>query len=254
MNSDLKTAQELISKSGNTFHSKVVQYLQEQGWTVLISPYYTDNITNKPREIDIIAEKAFESHNKFVNVQLFLECKYIQGVNVFWFHKKDDFKARSLVAKQLNLRRNNTYIEKFHYMDVHEKAAKLFASQKGKSIENEPFFKAINQILNAYLYFRTGKTIIQSEKAQNPHIDKFLHFPVIICSSFEKLFKTEMGQEGVPQKIAENFLLEVHYAYVNASRLSQTEYFLIDIVEYDQLEVFLEKIKRDAETTAFLMS
>lgn len=32
--------------------------LRGRGWTVTVSPYYSENFTDKPREIDIIAEKA----------------------------------------------------------------------------------------------------------------------------------------------------------------------------------------------------
>ena len=83
----------IISQSGNTFHSQVLKYLHDKGWTVLISPYYNDNATNKPREIDLIAEKAFETNDRryfgTVNVKLFIECKYIPQLTVFWFHNKD---------------------------------------------------------------------------------------------------------------------------------------------------------------------
>ena len=83
MTQDLDKVKGIIEKSGNTFHCKVLKYLQEKSWTVLISPYYNDNVSSKPREIDLIAEKAFkatDSRGEFigtVNVKLFIECKYI---------------------------------------------------------------------------------------------------------------------------------------------------------------------------------
>lgn len=91
----LDVAQDIIQKNGNNFHYKVVNFLRERGWFVLVSPYYNDNYTDKPREIDIIAEKPFDIHNLFgdqwlgtVNVRLFIECKYINGVMVLWFDQK----------------------------------------------------------------------------------------------------------------------------------------------------------------------
>ena len=76
---DIDKVKDIIASSGNNFHCKVFDYLKEKGWTVLISPYYNDNVSDKPREIDLIAEKAFawkNSLNRFigtVNVKLFIE-------------------------------------------------------------------------------------------------------------------------------------------------------------------------------------
>ena len=57
MENDVK---DIINKSGNGFHARVVKLLRNDNWTVLVSPYYSDNFTDKPREIDVIAE-AFNS-------------------------------------------------------------------------------------------------------------------------------------------------------------------------------------------------
>ena len=56
---ELEKVKELIINSGNNFHCKVHNYLVGKNWAVLVSPYYNDNISEKPREIDLIAEKAF---------------------------------------------------------------------------------------------------------------------------------------------------------------------------------------------------
>lgn len=59
-------AQKIIERSGNSFHSRVVKKLRELEWGVLVSPHYNNNFTDKPREIDIIAEKKFDV-NEFMN-------------------------------------------------------------------------------------------------------------------------------------------------------------------------------------------
>ena len=64
---DKKTkAQKIIERSGNSFHSKVVKTLGEEGWNILVSPHYNDPFTNKPREIDIVAEKKFDVRDFFM--------------------------------------------------------------------------------------------------------------------------------------------------------------------------------------------
>jgi hypothetical protein len=49
----------ILKRSGHAQHSRVVNLLRGDGWSVVVSPYYSDNFSDKPREIDIIAEKAF---------------------------------------------------------------------------------------------------------------------------------------------------------------------------------------------------
>lgn len=58
INKDEDPVKQIIENSGNGFHYKVVNFLREKGWVVLVSPYYNDNVTDKQREIDIIAEKS----------------------------------------------------------------------------------------------------------------------------------------------------------------------------------------------------
>lgn len=108
MAQDMKDIKSIIEKSGNTFHSKVLKRLKADGWTVLISPYYHDNVSNKPREIDLIAEKAFsrEKHRQFwgtINIKLFIECKYVSQKTVLWFHEKDKQKAEGLITESTPL-------------------------------------------------------------------------------------------------------------------------------------------------------
>ena len=118
MTQDLGKVKGIIEKSGNTFHCKVLKYLQEKSWTVLISPYYNDNVSSKPREIDLIAEKAFkatDSRGEFigtVNVKLFIECKYISQKTVFWFHEKDKQKAEYLVTQSTPMSKDHSYTKK----------------------------------------------------------------------------------------------------------------------------------------------
>jgi hypothetical protein len=50
---------EIVDESGNSFHCRVTNFLKQKGWHTLISPYYMDGATNKPREIDLIAENKW---------------------------------------------------------------------------------------------------------------------------------------------------------------------------------------------------
>ncbi|MFN7835128.1 MAG: hypothetical protein ACK5NY_04970 [Burkholderiaceae bacterium] len=50
---------DLIKSSGNNFHAKVARWFADNGWHVVISPYYMDQTQSKAREIDLVAEKLW---------------------------------------------------------------------------------------------------------------------------------------------------------------------------------------------------
>lgn len=245
----------IINSSGHSFHFKVLDYLEKQGWKTVISPYYTDNLTNRTREIDLIAVKGFDVNNSYddnivLKTQLFIECKYINQKTVFWFHDKNIEQTERLIVKKLNTNSppaiNNTYIHKHHYLDGKVKAAKLFADERNKTPENEPFFKALNQSLNALIYFRDKGSGIKIQSGHETNAKTTLNFPIIICNSFENLYQVDLSISEVPSKIDENFQLEVNYAYVSTGGYSHNEYFLIDVVSFEKIDAFLNKIEKDA--------
>jgi hypothetical protein len=248
----LDIAKDIITRSGNTFHYQVVNFLRERGWSVLVSPYYTDNLTDKPREIDIIAEKAFNISNYWqnsrllgtLNVKLFIECKYIRSHNVFWFDSidKQNMIKRIISDTPLKDPRKNISIEKHHYMHA-KNVAKLFASENINQENGEVFYKAINQNLNALIYYKNkGKLSIIPESNQNVKILQILNYPLIICNSFEKLFGVDVSVGNEPAEIGDNFQMEVNYAYVNR-QTNFSEYFLLDVVNFEKLDNFLNMLE-----------
>lgn len=256
MSQDLDKVKTIIMQSGNTFHCKVLKYLQEKGWTVLISPYYNDNVTSKPREIDLIAEKAFDAKNNrgFVNVKLFIECKYISQKTVFWFHDKDKQKAEDLVTQTTPLIKDNIYTEKHHYLEGIDSVAKLFADDGKKSADNEIFYKALNQSLNAMVYYRNKESIIKLTPGRKSLVLKTVNYPIIVCNSFDNLYRVEIDTDVEPSNITENFQLEVNYAYMTSDGNNKNEYFLIDILNFDIFDSFLEKIEVDTGLVGIFMS
>lgn len=259
MSQDLDKVKAIIAQSGNTFHCKVLKYLQGKGWTVLISPYYNDNISSKPREIDLIAEKAFKAKDGCetflgtVNVKLFIECKYIPQKTVFWFHDKDKLKATELVNQMIPSGNGHHSITKHHYLAGVDSVAKLFADERKNSADNEIFYKALNQCLNAMVYYRNKGSIIKLPPGRNGYVPNIINYPIIVCNSFDNLYRVEIDTDAVPYNIAENFLLEVNYAYMTSDGNNKNEYFLIDILNFDLFDSFLEKIAVDTELVSFFL-
>jgi hypothetical protein len=252
-------AQEIIERSGNSFHSRVVNLLRDQGWGVMVSPHYNDNFTDKPREIDIIAEKKFnvtEFFNEWLgtlNVRLFIECKYVPSDTVFWFEQKDKERALQLITRSSGMeaphRDSNT--QKHHYY-TDTPIAKLYASNTGRSEDNEAMNRATNQVLNAAVYYR-NRGDLQLTTTEKGYIDRVLRrvsYPLIVVNSFEHFYATAMKGGGEVEPIIEPFQLEVNYAYTDKERNGHNEYFLIDVVSFDKLTEFLVSSIEKADAVA----
>jgi hypothetical protein len=251
---------ELIQSSGNSFHAKVARWLTENGWHVVVSPYYMDQTQSKAREIDLVAEKLWPVHDCFdrkagdVVVRLFIECKFIATDAVFWFTQKDHEAALALVCAREPFQANNSYTEKHHYLSQSPQVAKLFCSSTTKAAENEPFYKALNQVLNAMVSMRSQPISLKSVR-KSPHSPKgIMDLPVVICSSFEKLYSVGFYSEPEPKQIEKNFQLEVRYAYMDRQAQHRDDYFLLDFVAFEKLEEFMKGIDEGASAAAFLAS
>ncbi len=245
MSGKAEEIQKIITNSGNNFHSKVVEFLRQRKWSVLISPYYSDNQTDRSREIDIIAEKAFGMGNDYrgfigYNIaRLFIECKYITKPVVFWFDNKDKTAASKRILHEtlIDPSENNGMAEKHHYLKDGD-VAKLFASTKDEAA-NEPIYKAINQSLNALVYYENKITFLNRS---HPIVSR-PSYPLILLNDFSNIFRVSMGRDGY-DNIADNyFQVEVNYAYLDAERKRKDAYFLIDVVDFTAFDIFLNYIE-----------
>lgn len=248
----------LIDNSGIITHKKAIDILRAQGWKLSISPYYYDNIANSVREIDIIAEKPFYSatpHGSSVqiNVQLFIECKYIKQEIVFWFDNKDIDKAVSKMEKNIGLeilhKRHGTDItkDKLHYL-TSDKVAKLFLS----NLNNEDIvYKAITQCLNAQIYYdQWYNNPIHWDFSRNPETSqKILKYPVVICDNFSNLIKVDFDENDSKNYkvnvINSHFQVETDYIFLDKNQKAKSEYFLIDFLDIDDIDSFLDIIKEE---------
>ena len=247
---------QLVAGSGNSFHAKVARWLRSDGWHVVISPYYMDQTQNKAREIDLIAEKLWPIFDAFgrpvagLAVRLFVECKYIPTYSVFWMTDKNLLAAEALVCRGGHFRPNNTYTSKHHYLATSATVAKLFATS-GKGQEAEPIYKALNQSLNALVAMR-GRSISLPEAKKRGSIPRFvMEYPVVVCSSFDQMFSVDFFSEPTPKQIVKNFQLEVRYAYVDSVGGQCEDDFLLDFVEFAQIDAFTTAIAEDAKVAAF---
>jgi hypothetical protein len=247
---------QLVNSSGNTFHARVARWLRDKEWHIVVSPYYMDQTQNKAREIDLIAEKLwpvpgrFGNSDGYVAVRLFVECKFVPSHSVFWFAEKSRSEALALVCSSGEFPENNIYTEKHHYLAQSQRVAKLFATSGGRAQEAEPFYKALNQSLNATVAMRGMPLSVPSPKSRLHNVRSVLEFPVVVCSSFDNLFAVDFYADTEPEPITQNFQLEVRYAYIDQKSRMRDEYFLLDFVEFSQLDQYVEWIDEDAKKAA----
>lgn len=243
----------IVNESGNSFHCRVANYLESQSWHIQVSPYYLDGSSNKPREIDLIAEKSWEHSDYFsgqqgtINVKLFIECKYIPQTSVFWFGQKDIPSTREWLTCNTPLRENNIFLDKHHYLSSNAQVAKLFASKKLRNMENEAIYKALNQSLNSMVYLRDRQSIIPAPRGGGSNILATLEMPVIVCNSFERFYSTSINGNQDTRKISDNFQLEVNYAYIDQNGNNRDEFFLIDVVDFNRLGKYLDLVESDKD-------
>ena len=249
----------LISESGNNFHAKVARWMQADGWHVSVSPYYMDQTQNKAREIDLVAEKLWPVMDHWgqpmgdVAVRLFVECKFIPSYSVFWFADKDTEAAEKLVCSNGHFRLDNMYTKKHHYLAQSPRVAKLFAASIGRGTDNDPYYKALNQVLNAMVSMRGGQVTVPALKKRGRGPMALLEFPVVICSSFQKVYGVDFFADSIAQRVTDNFQLEIQYAYLDRTGTQRNEHLLLDFVEFEQLKTFVAAIAEDAKVAAFFV-
>ena len=249
---------DLINCSGNNFHAKVSRWLTDKGWHVVVSPYYMDQSQSKAREIDLVAEKLWPVKDasgrdaEAIAVRLFIECKFVASPSVFWFAEKDRKSASDLVCTTSPFRSGHTFTEKHHYLSKGREVAKLFSTQNSKTTENEPFYKALNQVLNAMVSMSGQPVTIPSVARSRQRLVATLEYPVVVCSSFDQIYSTQFAVASMPKSIEDNFQLEVRYAYVDRHASQRNDYFLLDFVAFEKLSEFGAAIDEDARAAAFL--
>ena len=238
-------AKEIFKNSGNNLHYRVVNYLRDEGWEVDVSPFYNDNFSQKPREIDLVATKVYPPalnsiRESAVIVRLFIECKYIASTTVFWLDSRDKKQAEEVIRSTRSFHdpSQNILVEQEHHYLSTQKIAKLFESNSKKEAEGEPMFKAITQSINSFIYFRDRSSDLLNEVNKKYNSTVVLNYPVIICDSFDKFFGKLVSSSSEVAQIDNPFQIEVRYAY-QVKDFSQDETFYIDVLPEQKLREFI---------------
>lgn len=256
---DAAAAKELSETSGNSFQCRVANYFRGHNWTVLLSPYFVDALSDKTRESDLIVEKSFPVRqywvggSRSVRLRLFVECKYAAknaGV-VFWTDAMDLTAARNWVSSRPPFNPDGRHQREHHYFQSNDPVAKLFASEKQKGDDGDPIYKALNQCINGFIHNQTRPSMISTTKLSEEvtRVD----YPVIVFSSFDQFYSTDVANQVDPTPIQRNFLAEVNYAYVNPRGAAVRDYFLVDMVDFNKIESFVESLVTEMAAATCLL-
>ena len=234
-----------VKPDGNDFHYKAVHALRNAGWTVRVSPHYNDAFSEKPREIDIIAEKAFPSmqgsvYRGAVIVRLFVECKYIAEQTTFHFDNRNIDKAKEVVERTRAFHEpdQNLYVMQKHHYLSDSLIATLYRTE-GKNIDGDPIHKGINQCLNATIYYRHHRTELWKKYNHQSVVE--LNYSVIVCNAFEKFTVKDTTANSAVSSVTQPFQLEVDYAYTSNTKPVE-EVFYVDVLNINQLKDFEEQV------------
>jgi len=252
-----KELRQSIEKSGNNLHFEVSNFLDQNGWQVELSPYYCDDITKKPREVDIIANKAFsifkyesptiKALNNF-KFYLFLECKYFNSpfaVRVINNGNRDNilsaFHVKGINKEELF---SKVRIEEIHHYFTENAIGKLYdvplmrETEKINTGLDSLIFDAITGPIKSLLFF--------SEKIQQDAI----FYPIVVYEG-QKDGVYKLDLQGNEEK-SKDFIFNVHYAFKKvlpgvAGEFPRIENFFVDFIHKDNLESFLQTIEKEAE-------
>jgi hypothetical protein len=202
-------------------------------------------ITRKQRESDIISKKSYTVTTAFRNgpvenllIRLFVQCKFVEPQVELYFVSKN-LSAANELAKDNNVLRGsedfslrNTSVvppQIHHYVEENEVA-------KSWKCRPDIIHDACQQALHSFLYFN-------HHLYEDPYT---VDFPVIVVNSFDRFFRRDWKTKTL-MPITENFQIAVDYAYPEFPSLNEKSivkrYFLIDVVSFDRIDDFLEKLE-----------
>lgn len=244
MNTEEKI-QKIINENGNELHVRIASFLRKNGWEVIISSYFSDFLTGKAREIDIVAVKKYRigrnpryTGEDCFSIRLFIECKYVPDVILLWFDEKDTLLAKSLAMDNSvmcgqddsNLEDSSSSPRKIHHYLASRDVLKLW----GKNTNTDVLYDGMNGVLNALIF--------STEHQMSEH-SSVVDFPIILVDSFKNLVRRDYDVQSGYREINEAFQMEINYSFPNRDGKYRSKYFLIDVVSEGGLSAFLQSME-----------
>lgn len=208
--------------TGNELERKVKNILRKYIWGITPSAYYTDTITQKPREKDIIATNVQQSYDEAIsyNARLFIECKVFPKTTEIYEHTNPSEIENTILHFNIPFanfseieRSKNTHIYKYN---------KIFEPKDSDDF----LYPAINQNLQSFNAFR---------KANN---EKGIYFLMVVFDG-ELVCANQSGEI----KKCDNALVKIE-TLDNTFNLPNKECF-IELVSLHKFENLFAEIRDD---------
>ncbi len=243
-----------IKNSGNNLHLEIADYLDMSGWTIDLSPYYCDDITRVPREIDIIATKTFpflygDSEECKFDVYLFIECKHFLEKFAFRMVENNLETGKSVLISQSSdifsrkedLNRSNL-LNTHHYF-LEKKIGRLWDSVN--QVQEKDIFDAVTQPI---------KSLIFKEREVKR---KAIFYPLVVCGGISGFYGVEQVAPGTEDVYLDNLkeirqlTFGLRYAYKGIIQQGTEEPrsrdFYIDFILRDDLKKYLRVLEEKEE-------
>jgi len=240
-----KDFKKIIEESGNNLHIDTVDLLERMQWDVDLSSYYYDDTANKPREIDIIAQKNVEvidDPEKGVISQfklfLFIECKYFKNEVAFWMRPNREGEAKEAMIieairsvdewdKKLILEEEGLFRE-HHYL------REGFIGKLYDSKNEKPIFDALTQPIKSLTFFKERRA------------EKGIYYPIVVYSGIEGIYAIKRkGADLDKLEPKKELIFGLNYSYRSVvDNKLKTNHFYIDFIHQGGLGDFVEEIIR----------
>ncbi len=238
MNQELIKA---LQTSGNNLHLDIAEILERDGWKVELSSYYFDDITDKPREIDIVATLEVRtptspistSSEKF-NVNLFIECKHFTQDIAFRMNKaKPDKLMEALLVEVYNKNEivRQSDLESIHH---HLKLKLVGVLYDASNKLQKDIFDAITQPIKSYSYFQ--------DKLQQG-----LTYLAVIYRGIDGIYPISSPSDltTLPSlNPVDDLTMGINYSSKKFG--TKSKYFLIDFIHEKKIIDYLKQIKNES--------
>lgn len=232
MDENLKKA---IATSGNNLHLKAVQIIKETvkkgslAWDIKISSYYCDEITDKPREIDIIATMGVYAQG--FDIHLFIECKHFTEQVAFRTFPVDTKEIKKTIltkgVDEKELDWNSIFSRRRHHFLTSDKIGKLYDTKSQKDI-----FDAITQPIKSFIFF------------ERTFSRPFIAYLIVVFEGIDGIYQIEGNDISKPDSwpCDKRALMSANYSYKDLIKLIfHRPNFTIDFIHIDELKNFIEE-------------
>lgn len=243
-----QTPDEIVNLSGHNLHLRIASILEKEGWKVAISPYYVDDLTDKPREIDIVARKYFtyesraDKEQKTFYLVLVIDCKHLNQNVVIW-GKENQLKGQAIFTNMENrLSKLTESSENWSRYSKYWGVGRLISEGSKSNSLQEGILQAVKATLDV---FRTSNS---------PSV----FFPAVVYELEENVKISSVGNmafgDTKPKAIDADWIFHINYAYLDytlaPSGKRRQRDFYVDLVEEKNFIDFLHKLDEEGNAIA----